>query len=237
MLLPQLKEVFQPSPPPEVVQCLIEVSRPLCEVIVAGGWIILLIVIAKRQVRTRCPHNKCDGVSGSSKSSDNRYDRGLEFTVISASTTEVNSLPDLRVSEQWPFSYTGVDFAGPLYARDTVGSPARKAWLCLYTCCSTRAVHLDVIPDMTAEAFLPCFRRFSGRRGFPRKMVSDNAKTIKAAAKALAAIVESSTVTRYLSNVGVRSLFNVARAPWWGGVFERMIQTVKRRYRECPIDL
>lgn len=51
MLLPQLKEVFQPPPPPEVVQCLIEVSHPLCEVIVAGGRIILLIVIAKRRVR------------------------------------------------------------------------------------------------------------------------------------------------------------------------------------------
>lgn len=141
-------------------------------------------------------------------------------------------LPSFRVSEAPPFSYSGVDFAGPLYVRDTLGSAVRKTWLCLFTCCSTRAVHLDVIPDLTADAFIRCFRRFSARRGFPRKMVSDNAKTFKAAAKALALIMESSSVTKHLSSVGVTWSFNVAKAPWWGGVFERMIQTAKRSLRK-----
>ena len=48
------------------------------------------------------------------------------------------SLPGFRVQEAQPFAYTGVDFAGPLYI---VNDPDTKVWICLYTCCVTRAVH------------------------------------------------------------------------------------------------
>ena len=87
------------------------------------------------------------------------------------------SLPGFRVQESPPFSYTGVDFAGPLYVKSGEG----KVWICLYTCCSSRAVHLEVVPDLTAEAFIRCSRRFVARRGIPRKIISDNGKTFKAA--------------------------------------------------------
>lgn len=126
-------------------------------------------------------------------------------------------LPNFRVSEARPFAHTGVDFAGPLYVRETVSSIRRKVWICLYTCCVTRAVHLDIVPDMTTEAFIRCFRRFASRRGFPLRMVSDNAKTFKSAARVIAKIVESSKVNDHLSNLGVRWTFNLERAPWWGG--------------------
>ena len=137
-------------------------------------------------------------------------------------------LPTFRVNEAKPFCNAGVDFAGPLYVRETVNSVTRKVWMCLFTCCVTRAVHLDIVPDMTTEAFIRCFRRFAARRGFPCRMVSDNAKTFKAAAKTISAIVEDPTVTDHLSKVGVKWTFNVERAPWWGGLFERMVQTAKR---------
>jgi hypothetical protein len=67
-------------------------------------------------------------------------------------------LPAFRVNEARPFSHTGVDFAGPLYVRDVVNSVPKKVWICLYTCGVTRAVHLDIVPDMTTEAFIRCFR-------------------------------------------------------------------------------
>ena len=63
-------------------------------------------------------------------------------------------LPSFRVNEARPISYTGVDFAGPLYVRDTIASASRKVWIYLYTCCVTRAIHLDVVPDMTSQAFI-----------------------------------------------------------------------------------
>ena len=75
-------------------------------------------------------------------------------------------LPSFRVQQSRPFQATGVDFAGPLYVKSS-NTGSTKVWLCLYTCCSTRAVHLDLVIDMTATTFLRCFRRFSARRGVP----------------------------------------------------------------------
>ena len=141
-------------------------------------------------------------------------------------------LPSFRVNEAKPFSYTGVDFAGPLYVKDTVVSSSRKVWICLYTCCVTRAVHLDIVPDMTSQAFIRSFKRFTSRRSFPVRIVSDNAKTFKAAAKTVAATLESPEVKQYLANVSVKWSFNLEKAPWWGGIFERMIQTTKRCLRK-----
>ena len=46
-------------------------------------------------------------------------------------------LPSFRVTESPPFSHIGVDFAGPLYVRDTIASSSRKVWICLYICCVT----------------------------------------------------------------------------------------------------
>ena len=88
-------------------------------------------------------------------------------------------LPEFRVKEEPPFFYTGVDFAGPLYIKSSNTTEGGKVWLCLYTCCVMRAVHLDIVCDMTTAAFLRSFKRFTSRRGLPRKIVSDNGKTFK----------------------------------------------------------
>ena len=86
-------------------------------------------------------------------------------------------LPEFRVHEQPPFTFTGVDFAGPLYIRYPNNKETSKVWLCLFTCCVVRAVHIDLVPDMTTTSFLRCLKRFVARRGIPRRMVSDNGKT------------------------------------------------------------
>ena len=120
-------------------------------------------------------------------------------------------LPSLRVSEAPPFSFTGVDLAGPLYVKD--GHTSSKVWICLYTCCVTRAVHLDLVSDMSTPTFLRSFKRFAARRGLPSQMLSDNGKTFEAAAKTIH---------------DVKWKFNVPKAPWWGGVFERIVRSAKR---------
>ena len=98
------------------------------------------------------------------------------------------------------FAYTGVDFAGPLYVKEPSRSSEAKVWICLFTCCVVRAIHLEVVPDMTTQSFIRSFKRFTARRGFPRKMVSDNGKTFKAAAKLISDIVAHPQVEEYLAN-------------------------------------
>ena len=87
-------------------------------------------------------------------------------------------LPQFRVERSPPFMHTGVDFAEPLYVKRDSGTTS-KVWICLYTCCMTRAIHLDLVPDLTTLAFLRSLKRFTARRGLPAKLVSDSGRTFK----------------------------------------------------------
>ena len=105
-------------------------------------------------------------------------------------------------------------------------------WLCLFTCCVVRAVHLDLVPDMTTSAFLRCLKRFVSRRGLPKRIISDNGQTFKCAARMMQAMLNQQDIQQYLTNNQIQWTFNVEKAPWWGGVFERMIKSTKRCLRK-----
>ena len=103
-------------------------------------------------------------------------------------------LPECRVKEEPPFTYVGNDFVGPLYVK-SLNSPQQKVWMCLYTCCVTRAIHLDHVPYITANAFLRSFRRFTARRGRPSLVMPDNGRTFKPAGR---------EITRIFNDPGAR---------------------------------
>ena len=89
-----------------------------------------------------------------------------------------------RVSEDPPFAHTGLDFAGPLYFMESQnGNNNSKAYVCLFTCASTRAVHLELTPRLNVENFLLAFHKFVARHGLPATILSDNAKILKSANK------------------------------------------------------
>jgi hypothetical protein len=77
-----------------------------------------------------------------------------------------------------PFAVTGIDFAGPLYIK--VGRNMHKAYVTLFTCATTQAVHLELCTDMSTDKFLTELQRFAGRRGLPHTIYTDNARTFQA---------------------------------------------------------
>ncbi|GFS61186.1 integrase catalytic domain-containing protein [Trichonephila clavipes] len=83
-------------------------------------------------------------------------------------------LPALRVEQSAPFSVVGIDFGGPLYTKDE-----NKHYIVLFTCAVTRALHLELVNNLTTETFLLALRRFISRRGLCSKILTDNAKTFK----------------------------------------------------------
>ena len=102
-------------------------------------------------------------------------------------------LPKERVSHCPPFTHTGVGFSGPLYMTDKGGTNTdeARAYVCLFTCASTRVVHLELTRRLSAEAFLLAFHRFTSRRGLPATLLSDNAKTFKSASKEVVKIARA----------------------------------------------
>ena len=74
-----------------------------------------------------------------------------------------------------------------------------KVYVCLFTCAVTRAVHLELVTDLSVETFLLAVRRFSGRRSTPKTMISDNASTYMAAADQLKQLFNSTLLSDTLN--------------------------------------
>ena len=123
-----------------------------------------------------------------------------------------------KVCQRPPFSAVGVDLAGPIYRKDTSGKNSLKTWLVLFTCAVVRAVYIELVESQSADDFMKAFERFSARRGKPEIVYSDNGLNFKCA-------------LRILTSRGIRWKFNVQRAPWWGGFWERLIRMTKEALR------
>ena len=145
---------------------------------------------------------------------------------ISYGKPETGQMPEFRVKGSHAFSSVGVDFAGPLYVKNQSNS-LDKVYLTIFTCATTRAIHLELVSDLSTDSFLLCLKRFVNRRGTPNIIVSDNAKTFKSASKTLTRLFKSNSVNNYLINRKITWKFNLAKAPWWGGFYERLIRSVK----------
>ena len=130
-------------------------------------------------------------------------------------------LPGFRVRGA-AFETVGVDYAGPITV--DIG----KIYILLFTCAVTRALHLELTPDLTTDHFLMAFQRFIARRGTPSKIVSDNAKTFVAAAE----YFKNATTLNLINPNSITWQFNCPLAPWWGGFFERMVGLVKDLLRK-----
>ena len=128
-------------------------------------------------------------------------------------TPPTAALPDFRVKEAPPFSRVGIDFAGPLYVKEKSGQMG-KAYIALFSCCMTRAVHLDLVEDLSTGTFRCCLRRFIAKRGMPVLIVQDNVKTFQATEKALKKLFDHPEVKADLERDQIEWKFNLERASW-----------------------
>ena len=123
-----------------------------------------------------------------------------------------------------------MDNAGPLFVQG-MNNISNKDYICLFTCASVRAVHLELVEKLTTTAFIRALRRFISRRGMPEVIISDNAKNFQAASKELVGsrhLSGSEEYKNFVSDRGKKWHFIVERASWWGGFYERLIALVKR---------
>ena len=134
-------------------------------------------------------------------------------------------LPEIRTRESEPFTITGIDFTGAMYVRDS--NTEAKVYVCLFTCTTTRAIHLEIITDLSVETFLLAFRRFASRRSLPEILVSDNASTYTAAAEELTKLLQSDHLADLLGKQGIQWRFIPKRAPWYGSWWDRLIGLTK----------
>lgn len=144
----------------------------------------------------------------------------------------MSDLPQERVDPAPPFTYAGVDFFGPLYVKDKRSE--RKRWGVLFTCLSSRAIHLEVSNTLSTDSFINALRRFVARRGPVRQLRCDRGTNFVGAKNELdAALAELNTKTvkdHLLQDKNcdwIEFKFNVPQASHMGGIWERMVKSVK----------
>ena len=117
----------------------------------------------------------------------------------------------MRMHDVVPFTVTGIDFTGALYIQ--MNGVESKVYICLFTCATTRAVHLEIVTDLTAETFLLALRRFASRKSLPQIIVSDNGSTYLSAAEELKELLSSKNLMESLNRQGVEWKFILKHAP------------------------
>ncbi|XP_053683588.1 uncharacterized protein LOC128733807 [Sabethes cyaneus] len=126
-----------------------------------------------------------------------------------------------------PFTYTGIDLFGPLVVK--VGRSAAKRWICLFTCLTTRAVHVEVAYSLSTPSSVKCITRFVSRRGSPAEIYSDNGTNFVGAARLLREQVEAihDELAVTFTNTDTKWIFIPPAAPHMGGAWERMVRSIK----------
>ena len=139
-------------------------------------------------------------------------------------------LPEERFAiNKPPFYNTGTDYFGPFFIKQ--GRSRLKRYGCIFTCLTTRAVHLEVAHFMTADSFINAFRRFICRRCKPHTVFSDNGTNFIGAEKELRQSLKSFNhkyVEEKLSQKSIRWKFNPPTASNFGGIWERLIRSTRK---------
>ena len=137
-------------------------------------------------------------------------------------------LPEERVTYVRPFYCVGIDYTGAIaYVDNDDAEIEYKSYICLFTCASSRAVHLELVASLSAADFLLAFRRFSAVFSVPSVIITDNAKNFTGFSQFWHRLFEEPEVKSYMENHSVQWRFSIPRSPWKGGFFERMIGITK----------
>lgn len=147
----------------------------------------------------------------------------------------MGNLPDFRVTPAMPFEYTGVDYAGPMMVREGKYRPKIvKGYISVFVCLVTKNIHLELVSNLTTEAFLAALDRFINRRGLTRMILSDNATNFRGASNELHELyqqfqtgVTMNKITDLLLPREIEWRFIPPRAPNFAGLMEAAVKSVK----------
>lgn len=112
---------------------------------------------------------------------------------------------------------------------------SEKAYIVLFTCAVTRAIHLELVRMMDTSSFFQALRKFFAIHGVSQIIVTDNAKTFRRVNNDLKRIwsnIASKQAKEYYGTRGINWRFTSEKAPWWGGFFERMVRSTKERLKK-----
>ena len=144
-------------------------------------------------------------------------------------------LPELRVQQTRPFNVVGVDFCGPFFTHyRRRGTVPTKSYVAIFVCFVTRAVHLELVEDLSTQSFISALRRFIGRRGRCSIIYSDNGTNMIGARNELSELYETlqkqqnrDQIINMCANERIKWKTIPPRSPHFGGLWEAAVKSFK----------
>lgn len=160
------------------------------------------------------------------------------FRVNPTKTSQLmGDLPSYRVQPAPTFARTGIDFAGPFWIKSNaaVRKPTiTKGYVCLFVCLCTRAIHLELVSNLSSDAFLAALRRMASRRGVPSTILSDNGTNLVGGNNELEELarlfqneLHQKNLDSFCSSKNIEWRFIPPRSPHFGGIWEAGVKSMK----------
>lgn len=149
---------------------------------------------------------------------------------------QMADLPAPRVTLTRSFNHVGIDFSGAIAIRSSMTRNCRysKGYICLFVCLATRAIHLELVTDLSSQAFICALKRFISRRGIPNCLYTDNATNFRGSKTELHDLYKMfKNETNYSQIIDLCSAnyieykFTCPLASHMGGIYEAGIKSVK----------
>ncbi|XP_062713843.1 uncharacterized protein LOC134290680 [Aedes albopictus] len=149
-------------------------------------------------------------------------------------------LPAERVTPAPPFLRVGVDYCGPFL----INYPNRKRisvkhYAAIFVCLVTKAVHIEMVADLTTQGFLGALKRFVARRGKPALITCDNGSNFVGARRQLDELAalfrgqqSQQAITAGAADVGIDFKFIPAKSPNFGGLWEAAVKSMKQHLKK-----
>ena len=143
---------------------------------------------------------------------------------------QMADLPVERLGfDKMPFAFSGIDFFGPFEI--ILCRSSHKRWGCLFTCLTTRAVHIEVCHGLSTDSSLLAIQRFIARQGVPSSFESDNGTNfvVSRELQELASLLKNDpSIHSYLAERSCHWEFNPPASPHFGGAWERLVRSCKK---------
>ncbi|XP_058811325.1 uncharacterized protein LOC131676220 [Topomyia yanbarensis] len=158
------------------------------------------------------------------------------FRINPTNTSQLmGNLPAARVVPSPPFTVTGLDNAGPFLIKQGARRPAfMKTYVCVYVCMTTKAVHMEAVPDLTTDDFLASLKRFICRRGMVQQLHSDNGTNFRGEHHELNQLFQQFHNQQAVEAIGdfcrtreIEWHFIAPDAPEFGGLWEAAVKCTK----------
>lgn len=142
---------------------------------------------------------------------------------------QMGDVPKIRSEKcEYAFTYVGIDYFGPMFVK--VGRKIFKVWGALFTCMTTRGIHVELVYSLTTNSAIMAITRFMNLRGVPLRIYSDNATCFEGSKNELEkfrATLDHQEISDKLSIRDVEWSMIPPASPHFGGAWERMVRSVK----------